>query len=103
MTAKNPLSSESCDLSSQRQTDLSRVSLFEFQEPLNCSNLTSVAYALSALGFAISVDEVIYKSLTPLKDVTDMGMRCLWVRERGMYCSGVVVVVAKYLIGNCAA
>lgn len=63
------------DALSQRQTDLNRVSLFEFQEPINCSNITSIAYALSALGYPTTVDEVIYNSGTPVRDVTDLGVR----------------------------
>ena len=51
-----------------------QVSLFEFQEPLNASNLTSIAYALSVLGFPITVDEVFYLSGTPVQHVTDVGM-----------------------------
>jgi hypothetical protein len=50
------------------------VSLFEFQEPINCSNITSLAYALSALGYPTTVDEVIYNSGTPVRDVTDLGV-----------------------------
>lgn len=70
----NSLASASAATLSQRQTNISRVSLFEFQEPLNASNLTSIAYALSALGFPITVDEVFYLSKTPVQHVTDLGV-----------------------------
>jgi len=42
------------------------VELHEFQQPINCCNVTSIAYALSALGFATSVNDIFCKVKLPV-------------------------------------
>jgi len=44
------------------------------QQPINCCNVTSLAYALSALGHPTTVDEIFYVTRLPIASVLDDGM-----------------------------
>jgi hypothetical protein len=46
----------------------------EFQQPLRCCNVTAVAYALTALGYPTTVDEIFYLTRLPIASVLDDGM-----------------------------
>jgi hypothetical protein len=54
--------------------DLDYISLAQFQQPINCCNVTSLAYALTALGFPTTVDEIFYATRLPIASVLDDGM-----------------------------
>ncbi len=54
--------------------DLNGIKLCEFQQPINCCNITSIAYALTALGYPTTVDEVFYVTRLPIATVLDDGM-----------------------------
>ena len=54
--------------------DLDNISLAQFQQPINCCNVTSLAYALTALGFPATVDEIFYATRLPIASVLDDGM-----------------------------
>ncbi|HWO18835.1 MAG TPA: phytochelatin synthase family protein [Kofleriaceae bacterium] len=54
--------------------DLDFISLAQFQQPINCCNVTSLAYAFSALGFPTTVDEIFYATRLPIASVLDDGM-----------------------------
>lgn len=54
--------------------DLDNIVLTQFQQPINCCNVTSLAYALSALGHPTTVDEIFYATRLPIASVLDDGM-----------------------------
>ncbi|MEL7038512.1 MAG: phytochelatin synthase family protein [Cyanobacteria bacterium J06592_8] len=54
--------------------DLDNINLTAFQQPINCCNVTAVAYALTALGQPTSVDEIFYVTRLPIASVLDDGM-----------------------------
>lgn len=54
--------------------DLDNINLAQFQQPINCCNVTSLAYALTALGFPTTVDEIFYATRLPIASVLDDGM-----------------------------
>lgn len=54
--------------------DLDNITLAQFQQPINCCNVTSLAYALTALGFPTTVDEIFYATRLPIASVLDDGM-----------------------------
>ncbi|KKD35656.1 MAG: phytochelatin synthase family protein [Limnoraphis robusta] len=54
--------------------DLDNISLLAFQQPINCCNVTAVAYALTALGHSTSVDDIFYVTRLPIASVLDDGM-----------------------------
>lgn len=54
--------------------DLDNIILTQFQQPINCCNVTSLAYALSALGQPTTVDEIFYVTRLPIASVLDDGM-----------------------------
>ncbi|EAW34439.1 phytochelatin synthase family protein [Lyngbya sp. PCC 8106] len=54
--------------------DLDNINLLAFQQPINCCNVTAVAYALTALGHPTSVDEIFYVTRLPIASVLDDGM-----------------------------
>lgn len=54
--------------------DLDNISLAQFQQPINCCNVTSLAYALTALGHTTTVDEIFYVTRLPIASVLDDGM-----------------------------
>lgn len=54
--------------------DLDFISLAQFQQPINCCNVTSLAYAFTALGHPTTVDEIFYATRLPIASVLDDGM-----------------------------
>ncbi len=54
--------------------DLDNIHLLEFQQPLNCCNVTALAYAFSALGSPTSVEDIFYEARLPIHWVVDAGM-----------------------------
>lgn len=54
--------------------DLESIKLSEFQQPLRCCNVTALAYALSALGYPTSVDDLFFVTKLPISSVLDDGM-----------------------------
>ncbi|MEB3282904.1 MAG: phytochelatin synthase family protein [Lyngbya sp.] len=54
--------------------DLDNISLLAFQQPINCCNVTAIAYALTALGHTTSVDDIFYITRLPIATVLDDGM-----------------------------
>jgi hypothetical protein len=54
--------------------DLHFISLAQFQQPINCCNVTSLAYAFTALGHPTTVDEIFYATRLPIASVLDDGM-----------------------------
>ncbi|MGB3403288.1 MAG: phytochelatin synthase family protein [Microcoleaceae cyanobacterium] len=54
--------------------DLDNISLAAFQQPINCCNVTAIAYALTALGHPTSVDDIFYVTRLPIASVLDDGM-----------------------------
>lgn len=54
--------------------DLDNIKLSEFQQPINCCNITAIAYALTALGCPTSVDDIFYVTRLPIASVLDDGM-----------------------------
>ena len=54
--------------------DLDYISLAQFQQPINCCNVTSLAYAFTALGHPATVDEIFYATRLPIASVLDDGM-----------------------------
>lgn len=54
--------------------DLENIQLAEFQQPLRCCNVTALAYALTALGFPITIDDIFYITKLPIASVLDDGM-----------------------------
>ena len=54
--------------------DLDFISLAQFQQPINCCNVTSLAYAFTALGHPATVDEIFYATRLPIASVLDDGM-----------------------------
>lgn len=54
--------------------DLDFISLAQFQQPINCCNVTSLAYAFTALGYPTTVDEIFYATRLPIASVLDDGM-----------------------------
>lgn len=54
--------------------DLDNINLSVFQQPINCCNVTAIAYALSALGHSTSVDDIFYVTRLPIASVLDDGM-----------------------------
>lgn len=54
--------------------DFDKINLLEFQQPINCCNVTAVAYAFAALGYPIAVDDIFYATKLPIASVLDDGM-----------------------------
>ncbi|WP_413163710.1 phytochelatin synthase family protein [Capilliphycus salinus ALCB114379] len=54
--------------------DLDNINLLAFQQPINCCNVTAIAYALTALGHSTSVDDIFYVTRLPIATVLDDGM-----------------------------
>ncbi len=54
--------------------DFDNINLLEFQQPLNCCNVTALAYAFSALGSPTSVEDIFYEARLPIHWVVDAGM-----------------------------
>ncbi|MFY7806485.1 MAG: phytochelatin synthase family protein [Limnoraphis robusta] len=54
--------------------DLDNISLLAFQQPINCCNVTAIAYALTALGHSTCVDDIFYVTRLPIASVLDDGM-----------------------------
>jgi len=54
--------------------DFDNIHMLEFQQPLNCCNVTALAYALSALGIPTSVEDIFYEARLPIHWVVDAGM-----------------------------
>lgn len=54
--------------------DFDNIQLTEFQQPIRCCNVTAIAYAVTALGFPTSVDEIFYQTKLPIASVLDDGM-----------------------------
>ncbi|MCG5059081.1 MAG: phytochelatin synthase [Limnoraphis sp. WC205] len=54
--------------------DLDNINLLAFQQPINCCNVTAIAYALTALGHSTCVDDIFYVTRLPIASVLDDGM-----------------------------
>lgn len=54
--------------------DIEQIQLHEFQQPINCCNITAVAYAISVLGHKTTVDDIFYVTRLPIASVLDDGM-----------------------------
>ncbi len=54
--------------------DLDNIMRNRFQQPINCCNITSLAYALSSLGFPTSIDDIFYGARISLAAVLDDGL-----------------------------
>lgn len=54
--------------------DLDNIQLHQFQQPIYCCNVTAIAYALTALGYLTTVDEIFYITKLPIASVLDDGM-----------------------------
>jgi len=59
---------------STRYNELVQIELYEFQQPINSCNVTSIAYALTALGYPTTVNQVFTKAKLPVGYVTNDGM-----------------------------
>ncbi|MGD1700882.1 phytochelatin synthase family protein [Dapis sp. BLCC M229] len=54
--------------------DLDNIKLTAFQQPIRCCNVTAVAYAMTALGFSVTIDDIFYVTKLPIASVLDDGM-----------------------------
>jgi len=54
--------------------DLVNVHMHDFQQPINCCNITAVAFALTALGISTHVDDLFLKCKLPSAYVVNDGM-----------------------------
>lgn len=54
--------------------DFENIQMTEFQQPIRCCNVTAIAYAISSLGFPITVDDIFYLTKLPIASVLDDGM-----------------------------
>ncbi|BAY65163.1 hypothetical protein NIES22_52660 [Calothrix brevissima NIES-22] len=54
--------------------DLEIIQLHQFQQPIYCCNVTAIAYALTALGYLTTVDDIFYITHLPIASVLDDGM-----------------------------
>lgn len=54
--------------------DIEHIQLHQFQQPINCCNITAIAYALSALDCYTTVDDIFYATRLPISSVLDDGM-----------------------------
>jgi len=54
--------------------DFDNIHLTEFQQPIRCCNITAIAYAITALGFKMTVDDIFYATKLPIASVLDDGM-----------------------------
>ncbi len=61
-------------ISKLSKRDIEQIQLHEFQQPINCCNITAVAYALSVLGHRTTVDDIFYVTRLPIASVLDDGM-----------------------------
>ncbi len=43
-----------------KKNDLNQIKMSEFQQPLRCCNVTAIAYALTALGYPTTIDDIFY-------------------------------------------
>ena len=59
---------------SVREVELSGIKLAEFQQPINCCNITAVAMGFSALGYPTTVDEIFHICKLKAEFVVDDGM-----------------------------
>lgn len=65
---------DTANLSKPSRRDIEQIKLHEFQQPINCCNITAIAYALSALGYKTTVDDVFFTTRLPIASVLDDGM-----------------------------
>ncbi|NEN95637.1 MAG: phytochelatin synthase [Moorea sp. SIO1F2] len=54
--------------------DLENIKMIEFQQPINCCNVTAIAYALTALECPTTIDDIFYVTRLPIASVLDDGM-----------------------------
>jgi hypothetical protein len=54
--------------------DFDNIQMTEFQQPIRCCNVTALAYAMTALGFSTTVDDIFYVTRLPIASVLDDGM-----------------------------
>lgn len=54
--------------------DFEKIDLVEFQQPINCCNVTALAYAFSVHGYPATVDDIFYATRLPIGSVLDDGM-----------------------------
>ena len=72
--------------------DLINVHMHDFQQPINCCNITAVAYALTALGYKTHVDDLFLHCKLPGAYVVNDGMTlgevydvaCIYLHQRGL-------------------
>ncbi len=64
--------------------DFDNINLLEFQQPLNCCNITALAYACTALGHPTTVDNIFYSARLPLHWVIDAGMTLQATADAGI-------------------
>jgi hypothetical protein len=57
-----------------KKGDFEGIRLYEFQQPIKCCNITAVAYAMTALGHPMTIDDVFYTTRLPIASVLDDGM-----------------------------
>ncbi|MBD2438930.1 phytochelatin synthase family protein [Nostoc sp. FACHB-110] len=62
------------NISQISKRDLEIIQLHQFQQPIFCCNVTAIAYALTALGYLTTVDEIFYVTQLPIASVLDDGM-----------------------------
>jgi hypothetical protein len=72
--------------------DLINVHMHDFQQPINCCNITAVAFALTALGYPTHVDDLFLDCKLPGAYVVNDGMTlgevydvaCIYLHQRGL-------------------
>ncbi len=62
------------NLAQSSKKDLEIIQLHQFQQPIYCCNITAIAYALTALGYQTTVDDIFYVTQLPIASVLDDGM-----------------------------
>jgi hypothetical protein len=72
--------------------DLVGVHMHDFQQPINCCNITAVAFALTALGYPTSIDDLFLGCKLPSAYVVNDGMTlgevfnvaCIYLHQKGL-------------------
>lgn len=72
--------------------DLVNVHMHDFQQPINCCNITAIAFALTALGYPTHVDDLFLNCKLPSAYVVNDGMTlgevfnvaCIYLHQKGL-------------------
>ncbi|NJL51313.1 MAG: hypothetical protein HC930_02185 [Hydrococcus sp. SU_1_0] len=73
--------------------DFDKIKILEFQQPLRCCNVTALAYALSALGYATTVDDIFYRFWKC--PIASMYQACVDEDSSSLRSRGMIVVEQK--------